>query len=91
MPYKQSEKGHYYLTVPRTFHNDITIHIIRNTRAQSYTGTDIWQVMIDDSVVDKNQKSLGTFGSYKQAKEKAKEYVEDLLMTHAIKQAELLN
>jgi|TARA_R110002012_G_scaffold178029_1_gene342969 hypothetical protein len=91
MSYKQAEKGHYYKTVPRTFHNDITVHIIRNTRAVSYVGNDVWQVMIDDSTIDKKGRSLGYYATYKQAKAVAKQHVENMLLDMAIKQAELLN
>lgn len=51
MGYRKVAKGHYVATIPRTFNNDIVIHLVKNSRATSYTGTDRWQVIVDDSLV----------------------------------------
>ncbi len=92
MGYRKVAKGHYVATIPRTFNNDIVIHLVKNSRATSYTGTDRWQVIVDDSLVKiGGKKEIGVYSSYSIAKKHAKIYVEDRLLEFVEKQLEMID
>lgn len=86
MPYRKVTRGHYTATVPRTFNDDIVIHLVRNSRSASYIGAETWQIIVDDSYVNAQKKVIGTAGSYSLAKKKAKTYIEMRLLSHIDKQ-----
>ena len=86
MPYRKVNRGHYTATVPRTFSDDIVIHLVKNKRSTSYTGGESWQILADDSYIDRNKTVIGVASSYKLAKAKAKSYVEQRLLDHIDKQ-----
>jgi len=86
MPYRKVTKGHYTATVPRTFNDDIVIHLVKNSRATSYVGSESWQIIVDDSYINAEKKIIGTAGSYALAKKKAKTYIEMRLLSHIDRQ-----
>ncbi len=92
MGYRKVAKGHYVATIPRTFNSDIVIHLVKNDRSTTYTGTKLWQVIVDDSLINVGgKKEIGAYSTYKLAKKHAKIYVEDRLLEFIERQLEMID